>query len=252
MINREGTFESLRGGCNPSKGVCNELRRGKPGIGSLACAWLTLLFAAACSLLSALAKSISAPRPGSRHWCSNSRVRVLLCQRRNRGFNSPLNRHGKGRSAARTPACEAGYAGASPVLSPNMPVSWQANDGRGRVRKMLARAFRETPADGRTATVQGSVGEKQYHLPVKQSPSGFAGASPAAPTIGPTSPTGRGACLKSRMLVVQIHCRAHDPRSSKGRTRRFGRWNGGSIPSLGKFAPVAQLAEQQANILFSG
>ncbi len=51
-------------------------------------------------------------------WCCNSEARVLRCQRRSRGFNSPQHRHGIGRPVARTLVCETKDAGAIPVPSP--------------------------------------------------------------------------------------------------------------------------------------
>gem|GEM_PF-6715443 len=51
-------------------------------------------------------------------WCCNSVVRVLRCQRRSRGFNSPQHRHGIGRPAARTLVCETEDMGSIPIPSP--------------------------------------------------------------------------------------------------------------------------------------
>ncbi len=110
-------------------------------------------------------------------WCCNSEARVLRCQRRSRGFESPQRRHGIGRPVARTLACEAKDAGAIPVPS---PISGRSSaEERPPWKREAGRAAR--PAQ----TKFGSVGEKQSHLPVKQSPQGFVGASPAAPTKMP-------------------------------------------------------------------
>ncbi len=51
-------------------------------------------------------------------WCCNSEARVLRCQRRSRGFNSPQHRHGIGRPAARTLVCETKNMGSIPIQSP--------------------------------------------------------------------------------------------------------------------------------------
>lgn len=51
-------------------------------------------------------------------WCCNSVDRVLRCQRRSRGFNSPQHRHGIGRPAARTLVCETEDMGSIPIQSP--------------------------------------------------------------------------------------------------------------------------------------
>ncbi len=175
-------------------------------------------------------------------WCCNSVARVLRCQRRSRGFNSPQHRHGIGRPAARTLVCETKNMGSIPIPSPISGRSstverlpWKQEAGRA-ARPAQTNLFRRgaLPAPSLEETL-GSVGEKQSHLPVKQSPQGFAGASPAAPTKCPGSPIGRDACLRNKRLVVRVHRRAHIPRSSNGRTRRFERWNGGSNPSLGDY-----------------
>ncbi len=51
--------------------------------------------------------------------CCNSAARVMRCQRRDRGFESPQHRHGIGRPVVRTLVCETKDAGANPVQSPN-------------------------------------------------------------------------------------------------------------------------------------
>lgn len=52
-------------------------------------------------------------------WCCNLAARVMRCQRRDRGFESPQHRHGIGRLEVRTLVCETKDAGANPVQSPN-------------------------------------------------------------------------------------------------------------------------------------
>lgn len=188
----------------------------------------------------ALTSEFASAKAEAMIWCCNSVDRVLRCQRRSRGFNSPQHRHGIGRPTVRMLVCETKDAGAIPVLSPISGRSstverlpWKQEAGRAArpaQTNFSRRGASYAPSQEETF---GSVGEKQSHLPVKQSPQGFAGASPAAPTKCPGSPIGRDACLRSRRLVVRVHRRAHFPRSSNGRTRRFERWNGGSNPSLG-------------------
>lgn len=51
--------------------------------------------------------------------CCDSAARVMRCQRRDRGFESPQHRHGIGRPVVRTLVCETKDAGANPVQSPN-------------------------------------------------------------------------------------------------------------------------------------
>lgn len=52
-------------------------------------------------------------------WCCNLAARVMRCQRRGQGFESPQHRHGIGRLEVRTLVCETKDAGANPVQSPN-------------------------------------------------------------------------------------------------------------------------------------
>lgn len=58
-------------------------------------------------------------------WCCNSAARVMRCQRRGRGFESPQHRHGIGRLEVRTLVCETKDTGANPVQSPKLGVAQQ-------------------------------------------------------------------------------------------------------------------------------
>lgn len=61
----------------------------------------------------------------SKIWCCNSAARVMRCQRRGRGFESPQHRHGIGRLEVRTLVCETKDTGANPVQSPKLGVAQQ-------------------------------------------------------------------------------------------------------------------------------
>ena len=95
-------------------------------------------------------------------WCCNSVARVLRCQRRSRGFESPQRRHGIGRPTARTLVCETKNMGSIPIQS---PIS-----GRSSTVERLPWKQEAGRAARPAQTNFGSVGEKQSHLPVKQSP----------------------------------------------------------------------------------
>ncbi len=93
------------------------------------CAFATCLFgfdalfyAAAAAFVAfsvvALTSEFAGAKAEVSTWCCNSVDRVLRCQRRSRGFNSPQHRHGIGRPAARTLVCETEDMGSIPIPSP--------------------------------------------------------------------------------------------------------------------------------------
>ncbi len=81
-----------------------------------------LFYAAAATFVAfsaaALTSEIASATKEASTWCCNSVERVLRCQRRSRGFNSPQHRHGIGRPTARTLVCETKNMGSIPIQSP--------------------------------------------------------------------------------------------------------------------------------------
>ncbi len=78
-----------------------------------ATATIFVAFAAA-----ALVWEFASVKAEAKAWCCNSVARVLRCQRRSRGFNSPQHRHGIGRLTARTLVCDTKEVGSIPIQSP--------------------------------------------------------------------------------------------------------------------------------------